>query len=251
MNEQSGGYGNQPSDPGQHPLPQQNQGPQNNQGLHNTQGQQNTSGPSQGGVNNEQTRAAAYPPQQGGPAYGRPQPQYGNPQASNAQSGNPQAGGPRYGNSQAGNPQAGGPQYGPPMAAPRQQPQAPVPYYQAGPAGVGPIGKVRPTGTCILLMIVTLGFYSIFWYYGVCSEMQRHRNSGIGGGVAIVLALLFPIALPFITSSEAGALYAARRQPEPVSGVTGCWVFLPLIGSLIWFAKTNEAINRYWESIGA
>jgi hypothetical protein len=36
-----------------------------------------------------------------------------------------------------------------------------------------------------------------------------------------------------------------------VSGVTGLWLFLPLVGGLVWFIKTNGALNAYWRQHGA
>lgn len=115
----------------------------------------------------------------------------------------------------------------------------------------GPVGKVRNTGTCVLLMIVTLGIYSLFWYSGVHSEMKRHTGSGIGGALAFVLALLFGIVSPFIASGEVGGLYARAGKEQPVSGITGLWCLLPLVGVIVWFVKTNGALNDYWRSLGA
>ena len=41
---------------------------------------------------------------------------------------------------------------------------------------------------------------------------------------------------------------------EPVTGLTGLWyvpgIFL-LVGPIIWFVKTNGALNDYWRSQGA
>jgi hypothetical protein len=36
-----------------------------------------------------------------------------------------------------------------------------------------------------------------------------------------------------------------------VSGVTGFWMLLPLIGFIIWVVKVQGALNRFWESKGA
>ena len=45
------------------------------------------------------------------------------------------------------------------------------------PAGYSaPVGQIRGTGVCILLAIVTLGIYSLVWYYKVHSEMKRHSG---------------------------------------------------------------------------
>ncbi len=122
------------------------------------------------------------------------------------------------------------------------------------PPHLGPVGKIRGTGVSILLTVVTFGIYPIVWYFLVHEEMKRHNNDGIGGGLALVLAILVSIAMPFITSSQVGSLYARRGLQQPVSGLTGLW-YVPgvmiLVGPLVWFVKTNGAINDYWRSLGA
>jgi hypothetical protein len=130
-----------------------------------------------------------------------------------------------------------------PQQAYGQQPYGQMPAY-------GPPGEIRKTGICILLYIVTLSFYSWYWWFKVHDETKRHTGEGIGGGIALLLAILVGIVMPFLTSSEAGRLYSRRGQQPPVSGVTGCWVFLPIAGPIIWFVKTNGALNDYWRSIG-
>jgi hypothetical protein len=132
----------------------------------------------------------------------------------------------------------------------------PAPAYAAAPATAGapgtmPIGTIRSTGTCILLTIVTLGIYALYWYFKTHEEMKNHSGTGLGGAVALILGIFVGIAMPFLTAHEVGGLYGRRGQPEPVSAVTGVWVLLPLIGSIIWFVKTNGALNAYWRSVGA
>lgn len=114
-----------------------------------------------------------------------------------------------------------------------------------------PIGKVRSTGACIALYIVTFGIYSWFWFYWTHSEMQAHRRAGIGGALALVLALFVPFVPFFVTPSEVGELYQARGQRPPVSAMTGFWSFLPFAGPIVWFIETNTALNEYWRSLGA
>ena len=56
------------------------------------------------------------------------------------------------------------------------------------------------------------------------------------------------------TSSEVGGLYSRRGQQPPVTGLTGLWYFpgiFILVGPIIWFVKTNGALNAYWRSVGA
>ena len=153
----------------------------------------------------------------------------------------------------------------PPVPAYQQQPPPPSSYGSSRrlrcgqavapyPGGPGSIGQVRSTGICILLFIVTLGIYGWVWWYKVQNEMKRHTGQGLGGGISLLLAILVTIVMPYITSSEVGALYTRRGQHPPVTGVTGLWYFpgnFILVGPIIWFVKTNEALNTYWRSVGA
>ena len=147
-------------------------------------------------------------------------------------------------------------QHAPSFPAPTPHAAAPVGYAPAGfPAHQNaPIGKVRGTGVCILLAIVTFGIYTAVWYYQVHSEMKRHTGRGLDGGVALLLALFVGIVMPYVTPAEIGAMYERRGQAKPVSGATGLWYFpgiFILVGPLVWFVKTNGAINSYWRSVGA
>jgi hypothetical protein len=142
--------------------------------------------------------------------------------------------------------------YGAPPLAPYPSGDA-VPAYGA-PLGLGPRGEVRSTGTCILLTIVTLGFYTWYWYYKTHDEMKRHSGQGMGGGLALVLAFFVGFVMPYLTSSEVGGLYERSGQRRPVSGATGLWYFpgmFIIVGPLVWFIKTNGALNAYWRSLGA
>ena len=150
-----------------------------------------------------------------------------------------------------------------PAAAPAGQPYAPTPALMvpaAPPAPVGyapysgPVGKIRSTGLCILLAVITFGIYPLVWFFQVHSEMKRHSGQGIDGVLALVLAFFVGIVMPYITSSEVGGLYSRRGQARPVSGATGLWYFpgaFILVGPLVWFIKTNGALNAYWRSLGA
>ncbi|MDQ4052137.1 MAG: DUF4234 domain-containing protein [Actinomycetota bacterium] len=115
------------------------------------------------------------------------------------------------------------------------------------------LGKIRGTGLCILLVFVTLGIYSIVWFYQTHAEMKRHSGNGLGGGLALVLAIFVGFVSPYISSSEVGQMYERAGQKKPVSGATGLWYFpglLILVGPLVWFIKTNGALNAYWRSQG-
>lgn len=146
------------------------------------------------------------------------------------------------------------PGYGETSAQPPAPAYAAAPPVAPGQMGSGPIGEVRGTGIAILLYLVTFGIYGIYYWYKVHEEMKRHTGQGIGGVVALVLALFIGIVMPYLTSAEVGGLYKRRGQKEPVSGATGLWYFpgiFILVGPIIWFVKTNGALNDYWKSLGA
>ncbi|MFT4084535.1 MAG: DUF4234 domain-containing protein [Nocardioides sp.] len=154
-----------------------------------------------------------------------------------------------YGQQQYGQPGYGQPGYG-------QQPYAQQGYagYQAGGYGPGPVGKVRGSGLCILLFIVTLGIYGLYWYYATSEEMKRHSGVGIGGPISLLIAFFIGIVSPFITSNEVGGLYERAGMQPRVSALTALWYFpgmFILVGPIIWFVKTNGALNDYWISRGA
>lgn len=136
------------------------------------------------------------------------------------------------------------------MAAPVGHP---VPVHGTAPSG--PVGQVRSTGTCFLLCVVTLGFYSLYWFYKTHDEMKRHTGSGLGGGVALLLGFLISLVMYFLTPSEIKGMYERRGMRAPVSGTTGLWALLLgwffLIGVIVWFVKVNGALNEYWRSQGA
>ncbi|MDT0278029.1 DUF4234 domain-containing protein [Blastococcus goldschmidtiae] len=155
-----------------------------------------------------------------------------------------------------------GPDYGQPYpgAQPSQpygyggqpMPNAPVHAQYATPQG--PVGTVRPTGIAILLFVVTLGFYSWYYVYVTHEEMKKHSGEGIGGVLALVLAVFVGLASPYLHSHEVGNLYDRRGQAKPVSAMTGLWVFpgmFILVGPIVWFVKSNGALNDYWRSLGA
>jgi hypothetical protein len=103
--------------------------------------------------------------------------------------------------------------------------------------------------------------------------MRFHTGDGIGGAVALVLAIFAGIASPFLLSGEVGRLYERSGRPQPVTAVTGLWALpvylltvLPIYGALggssillvaitvlslgspvVWFVRTNSALNAYWQ----
>jgi len=115
-------------------------------------------------------------------------------------------------------------------------------------AGVG--GKIRSPWVVLGLGSITLGIYSIFWQYAIFKEMKDYSGTGIGGGLGLVFAIFLGIVNVFLMPSEVGNLYAAEGQTKPVTGVTGFWVLLPIIGGFVWLWKVQGYLNQYWLSQG-
>lgn len=141
----------------------------------------------------------------------------------------------------------------PPPPPPPPPPAAPQ-YAATLPGGPAIVGRVRPTGLSILLFVVTFGIYGLVWWYLVHDEMRKHSGQGIGGVVALVLAWFVSPVAAFFTSDEVGKLYERSGRQAPVSALTGLWYFpgmFILVGPIVWFVKTNGALNDYWRSYGA
>ena len=139
-----------------------------------------------------------------------------------------------------------GPGYpGPPMPGPPAWAQ----YSQP----TGALGTMRPTGMIILLFFVTFGIWGFVYYFQTHEEMKRHTGEGLGGIIALVIAVIFGVVSPFLLSNEVGKLYERRGQTPPVTALTGLWFFpgiFILVGPFIWFVRTNNALNEYWRSQG-
>lgn len=134
---------------------------------------------------------------------------------------------------------------GPPMPSPPAWAQ----YGQP----TGALGTMRPTGMIILLFFVTLGIWGFVYYFQTHEEMKRHTGEGLGGIIALLIAVIFGLVSPFLLSHEVGRLYERRGQTPPVSAVTALWFFpgvFILVGPFIWFVRTNNALNEYWRSQG-
>jgi len=46
-------------------------------------------------------------------------------------------------------------------------------------------------------------------------------------------------------------MYQRAGQAKPVSGMTGFWNLIPLVGFIIWIVKVQGALNGSWEAAGA
>ena len=140
----------------------------------------------------------------------------------------------------------------PPPDAPRPDaaaPAAPPPAVPppAAPPAIRPVGKVRSPAAVVIFSIITLGIYFLYWTYQVFRELKEHTNQGIGPIIGLVIALVVNPVNWFVLPSEIGNMYQAGGRAKPVSGATGFWNLIPLIGSIIWIVKVQGALNRAWD----
>jgi Domain of unknown function (DUF4234) len=112
----------------------------------------------------------------------------------------------------------------------------------------GPLGQQRGILFVILISIVTLGIYGFYWVFKTCEEMKEHRGEGIGGVIALVIQFVFAPINWFLIPSELGKTYSDDGREAPLTGWTGLWMFLPLIGFIIWVMRVQGGLNRYWAS---
>jgi type IV secretory pathway VirB2 component (pilin) len=121
----------------------------------------------------------------------------------------------------------------------------------AAPAAAAPLGKVRGPWFVALIGLITFGIYWIYWYYKTGDELKRYSGEGLGGVLWLVIAIVVGIVMIFVAPSEVGNLYGRDGREKPVTGKTGFWMLLPLVGYFVWTIKVQGALNRFWESKGA
>lgn len=112
-----------------------------------------------------------------------------------------------------------------------------------------PVGKQRSVLACILLNVVTLGFYAWYWAYTTHDEIKRNSGEGVGGVLGLVIWIVISPVSAFVIPSEIRTLYASRGMESPVRGSTGLWAFpfgILIVPAIVWFVKVQRALNRFW-----
>ena len=118
-------------------------------------------------------------------------------------------------------------------------------------ANTGPVGQHRGIGFVIIISIITLGIYYLYWNYVTFEELKKRTGEGLGGVIGLVIALVIGIVNAFVIPSEIGAMYRGDGEEAPMSGWTGLWQLLPLVGWIVWTVKVQGALNRAWASHAA
>jgi hypothetical protein len=120
----------------------------------------------------------------------------------------------------------------------------------AVPAG-GAVGQQRGPWFVALIGLITFGIYWLYWFYKTGEETKNYSGEGLGGVLWLVIGLVAAIVMDFVAPSEVGKLYKREGQEPPVTGKTGFWIFLPIVGYFVWVIKVQGALNRFWASKGA
>jgi hypothetical protein len=114
-----------------------------------------------------------------------------------------------------------------------------------------PIGRIRNPWMVLILGLVTFGIYGFIWYYSIFEELRNWRGQGWSGIVFIILFVFFGIALiaiPWLIPAYVGRMYAEDAQVKPISGLTGFWILLPLIGGIVWLFRVQNSLNAFWKT---
>src|SRR5258707_400484 len=95
-------------------------------------------------------------------------------------------------------------------------------------------GETRSIGLSILWAILTLGIYAFYWVFKTHEEMKQYSGEGVGGWLGLVIYFVIGPVTWFLLPSEVGKLYTSDGQQPPVTGVTGFWLLLPIVGAIVW-----------------
>lgn len=139
----------------------------------------------------------------------------------------------------------------PPAPQPEAGAEAPSTPVVTASRNQGPIGRPRGVLFVILLSIVTFGIYHLYWTYKVFEEMKQHTGEGLGGVLGLVIAIVINPVNWFVIPSEIGKMYRGDGREAPMTGWTGLWILLPLVGWFVWIVRVQGGLNRYWESKAA
>lgn len=120
------------------------------------------------------------------------------------------------------------------------------------------LGVERMIFTPLLLGILTLGIYELVWLYKIHNEMLNHTGDvNIKPGMAIgllfipVVNLFWAIYLVFHVPGLIKQMELQDNIPmeeQTNAGMIGVIGIIPFLGTLLWAALVQNALNRHWRS---
>jgi len=111
------------------------------------------------------------------------------------------------------------------------------------------VGKITNPLAGICFFLVTFGFYGWYWAYVNHRDLQATTGGGLGALPGLLLWIFFPIVNIFALPAQVDDAFSQRGLSSPVSAVTGFWVFLPLLGWIVWYVKLQRALNSLWQGL--
>ena len=111
-----------------------------------------------------------------------------------------------------------------------------------------PVGRRQIGWQVAGLTFLTLGIYRIIWEYRSFKDLKAFAGEGVGGGWGLTWAIIFPIVNSFLLPAEIGRIQSGDNDWDAVSGGTGFWIFLPIVGWIVWTIRVQDAMNRVWDS---
>ncbi|MGI8666516.1 MAG: DUF4234 domain-containing protein [Jatrophihabitans sp.] len=119
------------------------------------------------------------------------------------------------------------------------------------PAVRAPLGKQRGGIAVVLLSLITLGIYWLVYVFKTHREIKANSGVGLGGGVALVIAIFLGFLTPFLLGNDVRAVRQRAGLADRVSWLTGFWSWIPIVGLFIFTVKLQNALNEYWVRQGA
>jgi len=122
------------------------------------------------------------------------------------------------------------------------------PTAQSG--GTGAVGEMRKPLTVVLLSIITLGIYTLWWYYRNFEDMKQYSGEGVGGLLGLLFAIFCGVIAVFLLPAEIGNLYSREGKEKPCTALTAFWNLIPLVGTIIFIYKVQNRLDDFWAEKG-